>query len=185
MTDATEFICPTCGSSLQKAPGASNILKCPACKGEFFAAEQTGEAAAGADEMPDDASHEANLNAARIRMYASARRAAYRARSYCIVAALTGAGIAIELTWSMIRQVRDGGSGVTIAAYALFALLGAGGLIYFARRARAFGQEATRPIHESDSRFKVLPGSASASGQPDFSKLDNASKWARNMDQIR
>ena len=152
---------------------------CPHCGGEFVAPAVTAstdfpvvddepEPAAGNDNIPEE-----ELSAIRIRQIAAGRRATYRARSYCIIAAGVCAVATVQLVWMIVQQSRASGWGMQCTGYALFALLGVQGAFYFALRAARLHREAKQ------SSLTEL------THDPDFSTLDNGSKRVQNLEDVR
>jgi hypothetical protein len=128
------------------------IVACPSCGNEFTV--PAAPAAIDAQEPADD-----ELNGLRIRQLATARRAAYRARSYAIVAATVCLVAAGQFLWharsSPVRQLALAATSMVIFAY-------------FARLARRLHEEATRP-------FTTEPTTP-----PDFAPLgDGTEGWKR------
>jgi hypothetical protein len=114
-----------------------------------------------------------HLSALRIRQFATARRVAYRARSYAVMA--TGVCIiaVVQLIWMTIRHVRASGWGKQPVGYSLFAISALIGVWYFIARAIALHREAKK---------SALPEPASS---PDFSTLDNGSQRWKNLEDVR
>ena len=123
-------------------------------------------------EDADDPSAD-QLNSLRIRQFATARRAAYRARSYAFIAAIVCAIAVVQLVWLTIRDVGAAGWGRQPIGYALFAVIASIGIGYFISRAIALHREATR---------SALPD---PKDPPDFSTLDNGSKRWKNLEDVR
>jgi len=126
---------------------------------------------APAAELPDASADQ--LSTLRIRQFASARRAAYRARSYAVMAAGVCVIAVVQLIWMTLRHVRTTGWGKQPIGYALFAAIALFGLWFFISRAIALHREATK---------SALPDPASP---PDFSTLDNGSKRWKNLEDVR
>jgi len=177
-TITSEIACPHCGQAVAFTPAAATQwLKCPHCGGEFAVPAADGSFPVIDDAEPpreeiSDLSENA-LSAIRIRQIAAGRRATYRARSYCIIAAGACAVATVQLVWMIVQQYRAAGWGLQCTGYALFALLGVQGVFYFAVRAARLHREGkqsslTEYTHE-----------------PDFSALDNGSKRVQNLEDVR
>jgi hypothetical protein len=135
--------CPECGAALEPIDGAPNLLKCPACGLECFApAEVEDDALASAE--AGQPSREDELSALRIRQFATAKRSAYRARSYAIIAAAICLVGVVQLAWMTVQHVRVAGWTPRPIGYVLFILLGGWAAWYFLGRAREMHAEATR-----------------------------------------
>jgi predicted RNA-binding Zn-ribbon protein involved in translation (DUF1610 family) len=173
---ASDFSCPHCGQAVAFAPGDVAVrLVCPHCGGEFVAPAIDGSSdVPDAGEEPETADvPEEELSAIRIRQIAAGRRATYRARSYCIIAAGVCAVATVQLVWMIVQQTRALGWGLQCTGYLLFALLSVQGVIYFATRALRLHHEA---------RQTSLPEPAR---EPDFSTLDDGSKRVQNLEDVR
>jgi hypothetical protein len=113
------------------------------------------------------------LDGLRIRQIAAARRAAYRARSYCVIGTAGCAVAAIQLAWMAVTVTRQSGLTRMAIAYAMFAIVAFCIATYFGRRAAAFHREAKA----SQSSSPLPP--------PDFTSLsDGSSRW-KNLEDIR
>lgn len=122
------------------------------------------------DSAPDPSVDQ--LSALRIRQFATARRAAYRARSYAVIAAGVCAIAAVQLTWMTVRDVRATGWGGQPIGYALCAVIASVGIGYFISRAIGLHREA---------RKSAL---CDPTTPPDFSTLDNGSKRWKNLEDV-
>jgi hypothetical protein len=105
------------------------------------------------------------LDGIRIRRFAAVRKAAYRARSHCIIAAVGCLVAAIQLIWSAVER--------RAPLCALFAVAAMVGTLLFVRR-------ATKLHHEATETSLVEPTTA-----PDFSTLSNGSQQASNLENIQ
>jgi len=178
---SAELACPHCGQPIAFAPSdVPQRLTCPNCGGEFVAPAADGFTGIVDDdddgepqrEDPSDLPED-ELSAIRIRQIAAGRRATYRARSYCIIAAGVCAVAIAQLVWMIVQQFRAAGWGMQCTGYALFAFLGVQGAFYFAVRAVRLHREATQ------SSLTQL------THDPDFSTLDNGSKRVENLEDVR
>lgn len=175
---SADIACPHCGQPIAFTPAdMPQRLTCPNCGGEFVAPAADGSVGIIDDEesqreetseLPED-----ELSAIRIRQIAAGRRATYRARSYCIIAAGVCAVATAQLVWMIVQKFRASGWGMQCTGYALFAFLGVWGVFYFAGRAARLHREATQ------SSLTQL------THDPDFSTLDNGSKRVQNLEDVR
>jgi hypothetical protein len=115
---------------------------------------------------------QAELDGVRIRRLAAARRALYRQRSYCIVAAGFCAVAAGELAWTAIALFSAAGWRLRPGAYLLLAMGSTFAAIDFARRAVRLHRLAGR---------SALPEPAAP---PDFSPLGDGSQRWRNLEEM-
>jgi uncharacterized membrane protein YidH (DUF202 family) len=115
---------------------------------------------------------EDELNGLRIRQLAALRRAAYRSRSYCIIAMVVCAVGIVQIIHELILGRRTGATAMRQSAYvaAAFALLLLG--IQCLRWARHFHAEAKR------SRL------TDPAAPPDFSNLSDGTQRARNLENM-
>ena len=164
--------CPDCGGSLTASEADSLSLICLGCGRTFDLSAEDADAASslrGAGATAD-ADH---LNSLRIRQLAAARRAAYRARSYSVIATAACVVMTGQLAWMTFRHVHASGWGKQPIGYVLFALLAVLGIGYFTLRAAELHREAKK----SALSDPVAP--------PDFSTLDDGSKRVRNLEDVR
>jgi hypothetical protein len=121
----------------------------------------------GDPEKPDD-----ELNGLRIRQLAVLHRAAYRSRSYCIIAVIVCIVGIVQLIHETIQAHRGGGGLIRQMGYiaAAVALLVLG--IRCAKWARHFHKEAKQT---SLSTPRV---------PPDFSNLSDGSQHAKNLENM-
>jgi hypothetical protein len=123
---------------------------------------------------PDPAAdREDELSGLRIRQLASAKRAAYRSRSYCVVAAIVCVVAIVQLAWNGVATMRAMGFGMRAIAYVLVAALSAWGAIYFFRKAMEFDREAKQ---------SALP---EVKAEPDFAPLGDGSERWKNLEDVR
>jgi hypothetical protein len=146
-------------------------MTCPQCGTLVVipAVEHGVDAATAEDATP---AHEEELNALRIRQLASARRAAYRARSYCVVGALVCVVAVVQLAWTAIGMIATTNLRFRAALYAVAAVVAAWGARYFFRKAMAFDREAKQ---------SALP---QPTGEPDFSTLSDGSQQWKNLEDV-
>jgi hypothetical protein len=116
-----------------------------------------------------------HLNSNRIRQMAALRRAAYRSRSYCLIA--IGACIvgAAELVFDAIHRLRQHPAffGILIAtAYFLAAAVLIVLTRYFIRLAARFHRESKKSILSDPA----IP--------PDFSQLQDGSQVVKNLEEM-
>src|SRR5688572_24186871 len=149
------FACPTCGQAVDVPPAADvQYVTCPSCGEEFTVP---------AADVPGAITRDDELDGLRIRQLATARRAAYRARSYAIIAAVVCLVAAGQFVWIVsTAPVR----------HALFAAVSFAGFAYFARLARQLHREATR---------SMVPG---VTGDPDFTGLGDGGDVSRKLEDV-
>jgi hypothetical protein len=111
------------------------------------------------------------LDGIRIRRLAAERRAAYRARSHCIIGAAACFVLELQLVWMLWRRSSTAFGPWAFAYYAT-AVLAAAGVLYFSRRAMQLHREANRRVLDEP----VTP--------PDFSTLSDGSQRWKNLDDI-
>jgi hypothetical protein len=147
------------------------VLRCAQCGRTFDIAHDDPSDALARDEA--FAAADEQLNTLRIRQLATARRAAYRARSYSIIAAAACAVMTGQLIWMTIRHVRSSGWGKQPIGYLLFALLAVFGIGYFVLRAIELHREAKKSALSDPTT------------PPDFSTLEDGSKRWKNLEDVR
>lgn len=169
------FTCPHCETVLDVVPGPEpQDVVCPHCSGLTVIPAATVDAAAqpSQTEAPGD-DREDELSGLRIRQLAAAKRAAYRSRSYCVVAAIVCVVAVVQLVWNGVATIRAIGFGMRAIAYLLVAATGMWGAVYFFRKAMEFDREAKQ---------STLP---TATGEPDFAPLgDGRERW-KNLEDVR
>lgn len=116
---------------------------------------------------PDD-----ELDGLRIRQLATARRAAYRARSYAVIAGFVCAVATGDLLYHAGRHWYTSSISAWTASYLLFAILCAVGTAIAFRRAMEFHREATAPAQLEPS----LP--------PDFETLNDGSRQWQKLEKV-
>jgi hypothetical protein len=166
------FACSQCGAALDVTPtDVPQETACPQC-GTLTVIPAVGEVAS-VDDSPPAQDREDELSGLRIRQLATARRAAYRSRSHCVVGALVCVVAVVQLTWNGIRSLLASGFGARPIAYLLVAGIAVWGAVFFFRKAMELDREAKR----SD-----LPA---ATGEPDFTPLSDGSQQWKNLDEVR
>jgi len=116
-----------------------------------------------------------HLNSTRIRQMAALRRAAYRSRSYCLIAiggCIVGAA---EFIFDAIRRLREhpGLSGIVIAiAYFLAAAVLIVLTRFFVRLAARFHRESKESILSQPT------------APPEFSQLQDGSQVVKNLEDM-
>jgi len=111
-TDApatTETIpCPGCDEEIEIDRSAGDSFRCPYCNVSFSLNPDDDDDGA-AERLEQQRREDEELNGLRIRQFAAERRAAYRQRSYVIVA-LGGAVVAVgQLSWMTYQHVHRAG----------------------------------------------------------------------------
>ena len=116
--------------------------------------------------------HQDELNGVRIRQLAALRRAAYRSRSYCIIAIGVCAVGIVQIGYELLLARRSGATALRQILYILgaIALLGIG--IQCLKWAIHFHKQA------KESRL------APPAKPPDFSNLSDGSQRTRNLENI-
>jgi hypothetical protein len=112
------------------------------------------------------------LNGFRIRQLAALRRAAWRSRSYCLIAAAGALVSAIQLVVNAIYRFAGHQPLLRPILYLLSAILLVIAAIYFMRLAVKYHREA-QPS-----------SSAQTAARPDFSTLSDGSQHARNLERL-
>ena len=162
------YSCPECDFGLVGVEGEPTLLHCPRCDKHFRTPDAVDDAPAP---EPDDRADE--LSALRIRQLSAAKRAAYRSRSYCVIAAVVCVVAIVQLVWNGVLLLRGGGWTSRPVSYFLFAILAAWGVGYFVRHATAFHREAQR---------SALPEPTTP---PDFSTLGDGSEQWKKLEDVR
>jgi len=175
MEDAGPLTCPHCGAALDAAPAeTTQEIACPQCGGLVAIAEAQHEGdGTVADAASPPPSRDEELDGIRIRQLAAARRAAYRSRSYCVIAAIVCVVAIVQLGWNGVKLLRAGGGTLRPISYFLFAILAAWGVAHFMRKAVEFHREA---------RQSALP---EPTAPPDFSTLGDGSERWKNLEDVR
>jgi len=167
------YTCPHCETVLDVTPGPTpQDVVCPHCSALTVIPAIDG-ATEPAETEPPTTAREEELSALRIRQLAAAKRAAYRSRSYCVVAAVACVVVGVQLVWYAVSAFGAGGFGLSVIAYCLVAVLSAWGAVYFFRKAMEFDREAKQSSLQA------------AQGEPDFSSLSDGSQQWKNLDDVR
>lgn len=147
------YACPTCGQAVAIAPMRDEqIVPCPSCGDEFTVP-------AAPAEIDDAEPADVELDGLRIRQLATARRAAYRARSYTIIAA----GVCLVAAGQFLWHIRTSPPRQLVLAAAALVLFA-----WFARIAWRLHREAARTVAKEPTTL------------PDFSRLgDGSDAWKR------
>ena len=122
---------------------------------------------------PQEPDRSAELDGLRIRQLATLRRAAYRSRSYAIIAAVVCAFSVIQAGYLLVQQLIHIGFSGRVVVYAGFILAGAYGAFLFTGRAIAFHREATQTLLQDPKT------------PPDFSTLSDGSQRWKNLEDIQ
>lgn len=168
------YSCPYCGEGVLAAAAQGNpFVRCRRCSQEFvFGALSQESAQLELNSLQPGHPKDDELDGSRIRQIASLRRAAYRSRSYCVIA--TGGCIvgAAELLYDAAPLFHAGRGIVQPVLYLLggVALLGLGG--YFARWVMVFHRES-----------KAVPANELLA-PPDFSNLNDGRQIAKNLENL-
>jgi len=124
------------------------------------------------DDSPEADPRDAELNGLKIRQIALARRTAYRARSYALIAAFACIVIVAQLIYLIATQLRGAGLSIYGLAYMLMLPLLGFGAVAFLARAKRYLIEATQ------TKLTEPPD------QPDFSSLSDGSQRWRDLENI-
>lgn len=170
------YTCPHCQTLLDVTPGPlPQDVVCPHCSGLTVIPAIAGEDEAARDGEPTEpaSDREDELSALRIRTLSAEKRAAYRSRSYCVIAAIGCVVAMVQLALYGVSAFRTSGFGLAGIAYLLVAVLSLYGAIYFFRKAMVFDREAKR---------SVLPETTE---EPDFSALSDGSDQWKKLEDVR
>lgn len=163
--------CPECGGVLQSIdPSSPRLVRCSACGRETFLAEDADDD----EEVPlENPTHrEDELDGMRIRQLSTARQAAYRARSYAVIAAVVAAVAAGDLIYYAWMRMHVGDWGLWTITYLAIAIVCIGLAILFLKRAADLHREAqTSPL--------TNPASA-----PDFSQLSDGTDQWKKLEEV-
>ena len=176
VTDA-RFRCPGCDEEVEvPAEVVGQLVRCPYCNADFFAAEGQTHLAVVDDTPPatEDRGPPDELNAVRVRQLATLRLATLRARSWWLIGLLLSATTAIDLVGKAVVSVwHDRAWGVWPTLLVLGGVVATALAIAAGRAARRLGQEAAT---------SALPPPTEP---PDFSTLgDGTDRW-RRLEEIR
>ena len=163
------WYCPDCGHGLIGTEADPFLLWCERCDKRFAVPTEDREQLIA--ERPVGGDEE--LDGLRIRQFAAGRRAAYRARSYAVIATTVCVVAAGQLAWYALDHTRHVGLDVWPFAYGLGALLALLGGVFFARK--------TLDLHRETRRPPPKPPEA----DPDFSILSDGSQHWRNLEEMR
>ena len=157
MDEPAEYACPSCGQPVAVTPRRDEqIIACPSCAGEFTVP-------AAAVETDETTERDEQLDGLRIRQLATARRAAYRARSYAIIAAT----VCLVATGQFLWTVRT-----APLKHVLFAATALAGFVYFGRLVRRLHHEATRSMDREPTT------------SPDFTGLGDGSEPWKKLEDV-
>lgn len=166
------YQCPGCGELVTPAALSGSLFQCPRCGQQFFAAADEDAPEESETLDSNSASHpDEPLSGLRIRQISTLRRAAYRSRSWVIIAAGVCIVASLKLLLTAVTDIRAGRRALSIgyglAAVALFIIGGR-----FVRRALAM----TQRIHEARQPEPPEP--------PDFSTLSDGSQRWKNLEDM-
>jgi hypothetical protein len=164
------YFCPDCEFGLVGVENDPELLYCQRCDKHFAV---PAEDRAKKHESRDATDRQDELDGLRIRQLASARRAAYRSRSYCVIAAMVCVVAVVQLAWNGIALLRAAGWGMRPVSYFLFAILAGWGAAFFTRKAMELNREAKK---------STLPDPTTS---PDFSNLSDGSERWKNLEDVR
>ncbi len=164
------YFCPHCGFGVTGVESEPQLLHCERC-GKYF--EIPIEERADDSQQSDDEHVDDELSAVRIRQLAAARRAAYRSRSYCVIAAIVCVVAAVQIAWNAIAMLRAAGFGFRPIAYVPVAALAVWGAGFFFRKAVLLDREAKQS------------GLPEPTAEPDFRPLSDGSQQWKNLEDVR
>jgi len=199
MTDASpppppaeSIRCPHCGVFIDAARGPDpRVLTCPSCSQSFILPAADGSTLAIADvsraggprpfvidDSPSDEAVEElksndELDGLRIRQISTARRAAYRARSYLLIGCMACAVGAGECIWKAVEHFRRSGFATASQLYVSAAIVLAALGVFMFRRSQRMAREA-------DSTMLQQPDNP-----PDFSSLHDGSRRWKDLENMR
>jgi hypothetical protein len=156
------YSCPFCNITVEvAADDFSQPINCPQCGEAFVLPREPGVVSADAE-----------LDGQRIRKFAAVRRAAYRSRSYCVIAIGGCAVGAIELVYHAILGFGGGRGMVRTAAYVIVAI----GLLWMAKHFAALAGHYHREAKQSALPPPTAP--------PDFGPLGDGSQIVRDLERM-
>ena len=171
-TGHAQYQCPGCGELVSPAALSGSLFQCPRCGRQFFAAavedvpEESETLDSTSGSHPDEP-----LSELRIKQVSGLRRAAYRSRSWVIIAAGVCLVAGLKLLLTSITDIRAGRRampiGYGLAAVALFMIGG-----HLVRRAVAM----TRRIQEARQPDPAEP--------PDLSTLSDGSQRWKSLEDM-
>jgi uncharacterized Zn-finger protein len=167
--------CPGCAEAVEIDRTLGRTFTCPYCSSAFRLEGDDEDDDGEAERRELARRDEEELDGLRIRQFTAARRAAYRQRSYLIVA-LGGCAVATgQLLWMTYQHVGRAGWQAKPLGYLLFALASAVAAIMLARQVRlmsaALATSALAPQRDATLR------------EPDFTPLsDGRDRWEKLND---
>ncbi len=172
------FRCPGCDEDVDvSADAVGQLVRCPYCNTEFFAADGQTHAAVIDDTPPaadDDGPPADELNAARVRQLSALRLATLRTRSWWLIGLMLAALTGFDLLAKAAVYVWDRHAwGVRPT---LFTAAGAAALALAALARRAAARLA-REVAASALPEPTTP--------PDFTTLDNGADRWRRLHEVR
>jgi hypothetical protein len=162
------IVCGQCGQAIEQ--DETEPVNCPHCGAEL-SSPQWAESEEPVDE-PEALDAEDELSALRIRQISALRRAADRARSYCLiglVVLVVGAG---QLAIMIVHNVRASGWHLLEVGYAVAAITG----VFFAWRLGGRVVVLTKELRQPLQSDPVEP--------PDFSTLNDGSQRVRHLEEM-
>ncbi|HEV7300047.1 MAG TPA: hypothetical protein VGN72_11830 [Tepidisphaeraceae bacterium] len=183
-TDApatTETIpCPGCDEEIEIDRSAGDSFRCPYCNVSFSlgSGDDDGTTDDGEAERTElERRTDEELDGLRIRQFAAERRAAYRQRSYVIVALGGSAVAAGQLVWMTYQHVRRAGWEWKPIGYVLFAIACAVAAVMLSKQVRAM----TRALTASAGATST----SNSDREPDFSTLGDGSDRWQKLNEVR
>ncbi len=179
-----EYACPHCGQPVELAPPpapapAGQAITCPYCFEEFSIAGAPPYPAEDADDAQWERRRqekEQELDSLRIRNVVVARRAAFRTRSYFLIAGLGAAAITAQLLVNAFYHFKNHTGVAKPYGYLLCAAALVVAIIFCMKHARRLSREMKH------SALDELPP---PKNEPDFSQLSDGSQQVRNLEDIK
>lgn len=157
MNQSEVYACPNCAQAVQATPQAeAQRVGCPHCDWEFIIPAVDGSTET-ADELRDlqelERVRQQHLDGLRIQQLIRERRAAYRIRSYLIVAALACAVIGVQLLIAAGQAISRRGPAWRPGAYIPLGLAALMAAHFFLRRTRRLNEEIRRSASAPTGRW--------------------------------
>lgn len=168
--------CPGCDEEVAIDRAAGPSFRCPYCNIEFTLEGEDEEEAARRELERRD---EEELDGLRIRQLAAERRAAFRQRSYVIVAFGACVVAALQLLWMTYQHVYrlHLGWGAKPVGYVLFAIAGGAAAVWL-------GRIVGRMTRDLNAHSQAV-AAANEAFEPNFSTLaDGSDRW-RNLHDVK
>lgn len=175
--DQETIACPECAGSIAIDRSLGPTFVCPYCNVEFQLDEPGNEDDDEVARRELERRNEEELDGLRIRQLAAGRRAAFRQRSYVIVALGGCIVAAVQLGWMTYQHVQQFGWEAKPIGYVLFA-------IACAVVAVMLGKQVGRMSRELAAHSQAV-AAADADLHPDFSTLADGSERWKNLNDVK